>query len=143
MPFYRQTIGGHFYKDYKNGNSKRVSEKEYLKNVRRVRGGAKGEEETKKAVESKVVSSKKYTCECSCEKIEKENKEHISFDVVHHENTINALEDKISAKKKELNSITNNNSRNKVSKELNDLEKKLKQKNFTSNNPMGLRRPST
>ena len=40
MPFYRQTIGGHFYKDYKNGNSKRVSEKEYLKNVRRVKGGA-------------------------------------------------------------------------------------------------------
>ena len=40
MPFYRQTIGGHFYKDYKNGNSKRVSEKEYLKNIRRVKGGA-------------------------------------------------------------------------------------------------------
>ena len=40
MPFYRQTIRGHFYKDYKNGNSKRVSEKEYLKNVRRVKGGA-------------------------------------------------------------------------------------------------------
>jgi hypothetical protein len=39
MPFYRQTIGGHFYKDYKNGNCKRVSEKEYLKNVRRVKGG--------------------------------------------------------------------------------------------------------
>ena len=75
MPFYRQTIGGHFYKDYKNGNSKRVSEKEYLKNVRRVRGGAESEGETKKAVESKVVSSKKYTCECSCEKNENNNKQ--------------------------------------------------------------------
>ena len=71
MPFYRQTIGGHFYKDYKNGNSKRVSEKEYLKNVRRVKGGANAtgdEEGAKSAVENKVIGSKKYTCECSCEK---------------------------------------------------------------------------
>ena len=73
MPFYRQTIGGRFYKDYKNGNSKRVSEKEYLKNVRRVNGGAECEGEAKSAVENKVIGSKKYTCECSCEKTENSN----------------------------------------------------------------------
>ena len=41
MPHYRQTIGGRYYKDLKNGNSVRVSEEEYNKNVRRVRGGFK------------------------------------------------------------------------------------------------------
>lgn len=40
MPHYRQTIGGRYYKDLKNGNSVRVSEEEFNRNVRRVRGGS-------------------------------------------------------------------------------------------------------
>ena len=81
MPFYRQTIGGRFYKDYKNGNSKRVSEKEYLKNVRRVKGGApEGNidinlnnvySNTASNTTNKTKSiSKNYICECSCKKKE-------------------------------------------------------------------------
>ena len=56
MPHYRQTIGGRYYKDLKNGNSVRVSEEEYNKNVRRVRGGFKVDTDPVKGASGSIIN---------------------------------------------------------------------------------------